>query len=70
MRQHYRATYELIGLSRVDTQPHRQLDGLVKLRKCDLFQFSNRFFKRVLLMQLNFLESRKIFLASFHFTSR
>jgi hypothetical protein len=39
VRQHDRAAHQLVGLARVNAQPHRQLDRLVELARRDLGDF-------------------------------
>ena len=47
MRQNNGAANHLIGMLRIDAQPHVNFDGLVELRKMDLLQQAHRVRDRV-----------------------
>ena len=56
---------KLISLTRINAEPHRQFDRFVELRKRDLFQFRDRFFKRVLLCGSTFSSAARYFFPLF-----
>jgi hypothetical protein len=66
VRQNYGAADKLVRLSRIDAEPHRELDRLVKFRERDLFYFSDRFVERVSFSRLDLFKSRYLLLSSFH----
>ena len=61
MRQNKRSAHELIGFARIDTEPNRQLNGLIELRESDLFDFGYCCFEVVFASRLNLLERGAIF---------
>src|SRR5947209_4422500 len=63
VRQNDRAAHQLVGLARVNAQPHGEFDRLVELREGDLPELRQTLFERVLPARLNFFESRAIFLS-------
>src|SRR5262249_1984894 len=56
VRQGDGAAHHLIGLSRVDPQPHRHLDGLVELRLGELAHDPDRLVGRVVLLAVDLLQ--------------
>src|SRR5262245_40089270 len=63
MGQNYSATDILVGLPRVHTQPHRELDGFIKLRPSGLLHQYYPFFERVPLRAIYSFCCRSIALA-------
>ena len=47
VRQHHRTANHLVRVLRIDTQAHRDLDGLVELRELHLLHEGNGIFVRV-----------------------
>src|ERR1700674_2259883 len=61
--QHHRAAHVLIGLARIDVEPHRHLDGLVELGDLVAGHDFDRLVKRVALVAIDRLGGLSIFLA-------
>src|SRR5882672_9862291 len=63
MRQDECAAHQLISLARIDAQPHRQFNRLVKLCERNLFQLLDCLIETVLARGLDLLQRGAIFLS-------